>query len=148
MLYVLRFSNADCVVALADDEEGARQIAEKLLVGKLAEIVSIRALPGFAVQLSPTDDGSLQLEQGEENSLDNMLATEYPQLEAAYRRANAEPLAQTSDLKEAAIPSLHAAYERNKDITREGLRLERERLSHPQEAGPMPQKTKTARARA
>jgi hypothetical protein len=148
MLYILRFTNGDCVVAMAADETTARQAARDLLVDQSAEVVTARRLRKFAVRLTPTDDGSLELAQWEDATLDDILAAEYPQLEQAYRRANAQPLVKTSDSKGPGLSQLKAAYDRNREIIREGLELERNKFAREQKTSSGTQKAKSARARA
>jgi len=158
MLYILRLSNGNCVVTLADDELSARQSAEKFGREHTAEVVSVRRLDSFAVQLSPTDDGSLELAEWEDSTLDEILASEYPRLKEAYRRANAEPFSKpahsaASNSAASSLEALRNWHEANAGIIREGLQFERDRFS-PQEqekaaaADNASATSKTARARA
>src|SRR5215472_10562311 len=61
MLYVLRLSTGDLIVAAAENESRARALASTLELEDGEEVVSIRALPKFAARLSPTDSGSLEV---------------------------------------------------------------------------------------
>jgi hypothetical protein len=136
MLYVLRLTNGDCFVTLAADEQSARQIA-KLKLDPFIEVVTVRPLVSFAVQLAPTEDGSLEISQWDDATLDNVLASEYPLLHEAYLRANAQPFLESFDSEEPLFSQLHAANDRNTEIIREGLRREREKFSreeHPLKA--------------
>jgi hypothetical protein len=130
MLFILRLTNGDCIVTAALDEQAARDSAMKLCREDAAEVVSVRPINRFAVQFSPTDEGSLELIRWEDATLDDILAGEYPLLEEAYRRANAEPFARLSDHDEPILAHLKTEYERNTKIIREGLRLERGRFIH------------------
>jgi hypothetical protein len=88
------------------------------------------------------------LAQWDDASLDDILKNEYPQLQEAYRRANAEPLLKSSNPAGPGLSQLKAAYDRNRAIIREGLELERNKFSQDQKTSPVAQKIKTARARA
>jgi hypothetical protein len=146
MLYILRLTNGDCVLALAADECSARQMAGKLSGEEGAEVTTVRTLDNFAVQLSPTEEGTLEVAHWDDAALDGILASEYPLLFEAYRRANAQPLLTAPSSEEKTMAHLEAAYEQNTEIIRQGLRSERQRYSHgvPQETSP---KAKSARAR-
>jgi hypothetical protein len=129
MLYILRLANGDSVVAMAADESAAREMAKRLSQEAAAEVVAMRPLDGFAVQFSPTEDGSLQVAHWDDATLDNILASEYPCLSEAYHRANAEPFQKASDSEEPILSHLKSEQERNTEIIRGGLRLELERFS-------------------
>ncbi len=129
MLYILRLTNGDCVAAMAADERSARETAMKLRLEESAEVATVRRLDRFAVQFSPTEDGSLEVAHWDDAVLDGILASEYPLLYEAYRRANAEPLFQASNPEEPILSDLEVAYERNTGIIRQGLRLEQRRFS-------------------
>ncbi len=129
MLYILRLTSGDCVIALAPDERSARETATKLNPDEEAEVVSVRRLTSFAVQFSPTEEGSLAVAQWDDATLDGILAHEYPLLNEACRRANAEPFLPTPNPKEQALSQLKAAHERNTEIIRQGLRKERQRAT-------------------
>src|SRR5208282_4376175 len=132
MLYVLRLTNGDSVVVLAADERSARKIATTLNPDEAAEVDSVRRLDSFALQLSPNEEGTLEVAHWHDATLDNILVNEYPLLNDAYRRANAEPFLQAPNPHDPPLSQLKAAHERNKDIIRQGLRLERQRSSHPE----------------
>ncbi len=144
MLYILRLTNGDCVLALAADECSARQTAGKLSCNEGAQVTTIRTLDKFAVQFSPTEEGTLEVAHWDDDALDGILASEYPLLFEAYRRANAQPLMTTASAEEKTLAHLEAAFEKNTEIIREGLRSERQRFSHgvPPEEAP---KAKSAR---
>jgi hypothetical protein len=136
MLYVLRLTNGDCFVTLAADEQSARQIAV-LTLDPSIEIVTVRPLASFLVQLTPTGDGNLEISQWDDAALDNILANEYPILHQAYLRANSQPFLEAFDSEEPLFSQLHAANDRNTEIIREGLRREREKFNreeHPLKA--------------
>ncbi len=135
MMYIVRMTNGDCVAAMAADERGARSIAMKLRLDETAEVASIRRIDGFAVQLTPTEDGSLEATHWDDATLDGILAHEYPLLREAFQRANAEPLLPRKDSPEPAMERLHSAYKRNLDGIREGLRQELQRAGTPQFVG-------------
>jgi hypothetical protein len=146
MLYILRFNNGDCVVVLAADETTARKAARNLVGDQPVEVVTARRLRNFCLQLTPTDDGSLELVQWDDATLDDILTAEYPHLEQAYRRANAEPFVRTSDPKGPGLSQLKDAYDRNRAIIGEGLELERNKFKREEKTSS--QKAKSARARA
>ncbi len=135
MMYIVRMTNGDCVAAMAADERGARCIAMKLRLDETAEVASIRRIDSFAVQFTPTEDGSLEATHWDDATLDGILANEYPLLRKAFQRANAEPLLPKRDSTEPAMERLHSAYERNLDGIREGLRQELQRSGTPQFVG-------------
>jgi hypothetical protein len=53
MLYILRLTDGDCVVTLADNEQGAREAAQKLTYYEATTVASIRSLENFAVRFVP-----------------------------------------------------------------------------------------------
>ncbi len=128
MLFILRLTNGDCIVATAADEPCARETAAKLNQDEAAAVASVRRLDTFAIRFSPTEEGSLDVAQWEDATLDSILASEYPLLNEAYRRANAMPFLQTANPQEPIFSQLKAAHERNTEIIRHGLQLERQRL--------------------
>jgi len=144
MLYILRLTNGDCVLALAADEPDARQTAIKLTQDEGSEVRTVRHLEHFAVQFSPTDEGTLEVARWEDATLDGILASDYPLLYEAYCRANAEPLLKASCQEEKTMAHLQDAYDRNAEIIREGLRGERQRFGANAASEPS-QKTKAAR---
>jgi hypothetical protein len=130
MLYVLRLSSGDSIVAAAEDESCARALAEKL--GAMEEnetIASVRRLSTFTVRLSPTDRGTLAVNVWEDSTLDDILGHEYPVLNQALKKANAVPFLPSPDREKAILDQLKAADEKNAEIIRQGLRQEIERLS-------------------
>jgi len=134
MLYIVRLTNGDCVVAMAADEGGARHIASKLNLDEAAEVATIRQLDTLGIQFSPTEDGSLEVTHWDDATLDNILAHEYPLLNQACQRANAEPFLPASNPHDSAVSQLRAAYERNTDIIRQGLRQELQRSTRSQDS--------------
>jgi len=143
MLYILRLTNGDCVVAMATDDYSARQIALKLPLDEAAGVAMIRRLDRFAVQFSPTEDGSFEVSHWDDATLDGILANEYPLLNEACQRANAEPFLPARNPDESVVSQLQAAYERNTEIIRQGLRRELQRSSQPE----VSMKSKAAQAR-
>jgi hypothetical protein len=127
MLYILRLTNGDCVIAMAADERSAREAAAKLSLDEAAQVATVRRLDAFGVQLYPTEDGSLEVGHWDDATLDGILAHEYPLLNQAYRRAIAEPFVETPSPQEPVLSLLRAAIERNTDIIRQGLRQELQR---------------------
>ncbi|HUO24913.1 MAG TPA: hypothetical protein VMU61_04550 [Candidatus Aquilonibacter sp.] len=144
MLFILRLSNGDCVVALATDASSARETAANLDASGSFEVASVRPLSRFAVRLSPTEDASLEAAQWEDGTLDDILMSEYPLLNEAYRRANAEPFAASADRTEPALSHLKLSYERNKEIIRQGVELERQRFSQTGASAETSSRSKTA----
>jgi hypothetical protein len=141
MLYVLRLSTGDCVVAAAEDEIGARSLATSFGLQDGEEIVSVRPLLRFAARLSPNEGGSLEVNCWDDSTLDDMLAHEYPILNKALRSANSIPFMPRSRSDKPVLDQLKQAYERNTDIIREGLQRELARLS----PAPLPERRKAAR---
>ncbi|MFZ1009901.1 MAG: hypothetical protein WAN65_23895 [Candidatus Sulfotelmatobacter sp.] len=135
MIYILRLTNGDCVVAMAADESGARRVAMSITtLGAAPEIASIRRLDTFGVRFSPTEDGSLEVTHWDDETLDSILANEYPLLNEACQRANAEPFLPAANLAEPVLSQLKDAYERNTDIIRQGLQEELQRYAQPNAA--------------
>jgi hypothetical protein len=145
MIYILRLTNGDCVVAMAADESDARRVAMRITTLEgVPEVASVRKLDAFGVRFSPTEDGSLQVTHWDDATLDSILANEYPLLNEACQRANAEPFLPAANLAEPVLSQLKDAYERNTDIIREGLQQELQRYAHPDAAAV---KTKAAATR-
>lgn len=139
MLYVLRLSTGDCVVAAAEDEHTARDMVGSLGLEHGEEIVSVRPLSRFAMRLSPTDAGSLEVNAWDDSTLDDMLAHEYPILNEALRSANSSRFVPRSTSDQPVLDRLKQAYEQNTEIIRAGLQRELARL------GPASEKQKTSR---
>jgi hypothetical protein len=131
MLYVLRLSDGDCVVVLASDEQEARRATNDLDPDNPTEIVSVRQLEGFALRLSPTEEASLEISGWNDATLDSILSREYPLLEEAYRRANAERFDQSQDPKQPALSRLRSQFERNTEAIRKALELELHKFRRP-----------------
>lgn len=125
MLFILRLTNGNCVILLAADEQNARQLLRKIDCGD-GEIVSVRALDRFGVHLSPTEDGSLEILSWEDSALDSILQNEYPFLQRAFHEANSRAFEQAAT-DEPSILRLNAEFERNTEIIRRAVRVERER---------------------
>ncbi len=136
MLYILRLTNGSCAVVLSGDEPSARQAALKLDLEGDVEIASVRPLQNFAVQLSPTEDGSLEVEHFDDTTLDDVLACEYPLLEKALRQANAQPFVKPVGTSALSLSALKTWHEGNNRIVREAVRRERERLATPGSCAP------------
>jgi hypothetical protein len=129
MLYVLRLSTGDAIVAAAENERNARAMASALELEDGEEIVSVRALPKFAARLSPTNSGSLEIHSWDDSTLDDLLAHEYPLLNEALHSANSVRFMPPTASDKPVLDQLKQAYERNTEIIREGLQRERERLA-------------------
>jgi hypothetical protein len=127
MLFIVRLTNGNCVILLAPDEQSARQSLKKIDY-ESAEIASVRVLDRFGVQLSPTADGSLEILNWDDCALDTILANEYPFLQKAFREANSRAFEQAGP-DEPAILRLNAEFERNTEIMRRAIRMERERCA-------------------
>ena len=78
MLYVLRLPSGDCIVAAAEDESSVRALMGTLGLEPGEIPATIRPLSRFAVRLSPTDEGSLEVNSWDDATLDDFLAHEYP----------------------------------------------------------------------
>lgn len=131
MVYVLRLSSGDCVLADAPNERIARDLADTLGLEQDETVVEIRALPRFAVRLSPTDSGSLEVNSWDDSTLDDILTHEYPLLEEAFRRANSMRFMPAPTPTRAVLEQLKESYEQNTEIIRKGLRQELERYRSP-----------------
>lgn len=129
LLYVLRLSTGDCVVAMAEDETCARSLATSFGLQDGEEIVSVRRLSRFAARLSPTDGGSLEVNVWEDATLDDVLGHEYPILNEALRSANSVPFMPARASDKPVLDQLKQAYEQNAEIIRAGLQREVARLS-------------------
>lgn len=127
MLYILRLASGNCAVIMAADKRSALEATKKLSQDEPAEVVTVRRLESFGVQFTPTEDGSLEVSHWDDATLDGILAREYPRLNEAYQRANAEPFLKAS--KGPVLSQLKLAHDHNTEIIREGLRLEREKFN-------------------
>jgi hypothetical protein len=128
MLYVLRLSSGDCIVAAATDERGARDLAGALGLEPGETVASVRPLSNFAVRFSPTDSASFEVSSWDDSTLDDILINEYPMLNQALRLANSVRFMPSTDSTRPLFEQFKEAYERNTEIIREGLRKELERL--------------------
>ena len=129
MLYVLRLSTGDSIVAAAENESSARALASTLELEDGEEIVSVRALPKFAARLSPNNGGSLEVQLWDGSTLDDILAHEYPILNEALRSANSVRFMPPTTSDKPILNQLKQAYEQNTEIIRAGLQRERGRLA-------------------
>ena len=145
MLYILRLSSGDCVLALAADEHGARQAALRLNSDSNSSIVSVRPLDDLAVQFSPTEDGSLDVTRWGDATLNGILANEYPLIEQAFRRAKAQSFQRPTSSRPASLEDLKAWHELNTQIIRKGLELERNKFDQKPSNEKQTQKGSTAR---
>ena len=149
MLYILRLTDGNCLVVLAANEPSARQIAGKVTLDSAAEVVSARRLQDFAVLLCPTEDGSLDVSQWDDTTLDNILATEYPSLNEAYRAANSQSFEKPPGAPPSNLGALNTWHEKNLGVIRQGLEIERKKFQRkPEEVPRRAPKAKSARARA
>jgi len=128
MLYVLRLSTGDCVVAAAEDESSPSSLATSFGLQDGEEIVSVRPLPGFAVRFSPTDSGSLEVNAWDDSTLDDILVHEYPMLNEALQAANSVRFMPPATPDSPILEQLKQAHERNAEIIRAGLERELARL--------------------
>jgi hypothetical protein len=127
MLYVLRLSGGDCVVTAAEDAISARGMASSLGLESGETVVSVRPLDAFAVRLSPNLDGSLDVSSWDVSTINNLLAHEYPLLNAALREANSVRFMPPPEADRPVLDQLKEAYEQNSEIIRRGLQLELQR---------------------
>ena len=141
MVYLLRLANGDAIITSARDGMGAREAACHLGLEAGEEVVSVRRLPHFCVRLTPADSGTLEVNCWEEATLDDILTHEYPQLNDAIRSANRVKFMPNADPGKPVFAQLREAYEKNKEIIREGIRQEQER-STPAQAVPVPRITR------
>jgi hypothetical protein len=129
MLYVLRLSSGDCMVAASEDERSARELAGRMGLQEGETIASIRPLSRFGVRFSPTDSGSLDVNSWDDSTLDDILIHEYPILNEALQKANAMRFVPTPNREKPVLDQLRDAHEKNSEIIRKGLRQEVERLT-------------------
>ena len=129
MLYVLRLSSGDCIVAAAEDESSARGLAGVLGLQADETIATVRTLSGFAVRLSPTDSGALEVDSWDDATLDDFLVHEYPLLKEALHTANSVRFMSAHDPTKPVLEQLREAHAENVKIIREGLHRERARLN-------------------
>jgi hypothetical protein len=128
MLYVLRLTSGDCIVAAAADERSARDLAASLGLEQGEAIASARPLSQFAVRFSPTDSASLEVNSWDDSTLDDILANEYPILNQAFRAANSVRFVPLPESTRPVVEQLKEAHENNTEIICEGLRQEVDRL--------------------
>lgn len=129
MLYVLRLSSGDCIVAAAEDEISARAMASTLGLQADETVATVRALSGFGVRLSPTDNGTLEVDSWDDSTLDEFLVHEYPLLNEALHAANSVRFISHQDPTKPVLDQLREAHAQNVKIIREGLQRERARLN-------------------
>jgi hypothetical protein len=129
MLYILRLTNGNCLVVLAANEPAARRIAGKVTLDSAGDVVTVRRLQDFAVLLCPTQDGSLDVSQWDDTTLDNVLATEYPSLNEAYRAANSQCFEKPSGAPASNLEALNSWHEKNLGIIRQGIEIERKKFN-------------------
>jgi len=123
-MYVMRLANGDSIVATGRDV-----IATLLEEREANEIVSVREISRFAVRLSPSDDGILEVQSWDASTLDDIFAHEYPVLNDALQLANSVPLIPKGTCNKNTIAELKEAYEQNKEVIRKAIDRERERTS-------------------
>ena len=129
MLYVLRLSTGDCIVADAQNEDLARDLASAYGLEQGESVVSIRALSRFAARFSPTDCASLDVASWDDATLDDILAHEYPVLNEAFHKANSLPFLQTPIENADILTQFKGAHEQNVEVIRKGLRMELQRFT-------------------
>jgi hypothetical protein len=129
MLYLLRLTSGDCIVTEAHSEIGARAFASTIGLQDGESIATLRALPRFGVRLSPTEEGSLQVESWDDATLDDVLEHEYPILNDAFRKANSVRFMPQSNPQKPLLNQLRNAHEQNAEIIRKGLREEQRRFA-------------------
>lgn len=141
MLYALRLSTGDCIVAAADDESNALALAADFGLQADENIVTVRALSGFAVRLFPSDNGTFELDSWDDATLDDFLAHEYPLLNEALRLANSARFISAQAPTTSVLDQIRDAHVQNVKIIREGVQRERARLN----PAPMPEKRKASK---
>jgi len=129
MLYVMRLTTGDCIIAVAPEEDAARKLADGLLQLDCEKVVSIRQLSRFALRFSPAESGDLEARAWDDAALDDILIHEYPLLNDAFHTANTAPFMPAPDSNEPLFTPLRQAYKNNTEIIRKGLQLEQQRLS-------------------
>src|ERR1700722_17395412 len=144
MLYVIRLTKGDCIIAAGRDEQAVCDMAKCLAAEDGETVASIRAIGRLGIRLSPNDEGSVEIHSWDDSTLDDGLVNEYPLLNQAFHAANAVPLIANvpSDQVQSDHPrggrprgdrpfiaQLKQAHEQNTEIIRKGLRLERQRFA-------------------
>ncbi|HEY3974345.1 MAG TPA: hypothetical protein VGM18_15170 [Candidatus Sulfotelmatobacter sp.] len=128
MLYVLRLTSGDCIVTAARNEVNAREQASSLGLEAGESVASARPMSRFALRLSPTDNGSLEVNSWDDSTLDDILMNEYPLLNKAFRTANSVRFMPSPNSQKPLLEQLRDAHEQNLEIIRKGLHQELERL--------------------
>lgn len=129
MLYVLRLTSGDCIVTQAHSEISARAFASTIGIEEGESIATVRTLPRFGARLSPTEAGSLEVNSWDDATLDDILVSEYPLLNDAFRTANSVRFMPPPNSTRPLIEQLREAHEQNAQLICKGLQQELQRLA-------------------
>jgi hypothetical protein len=134
-MFILRLRNGNCVIVIAHDENEALDKA-KSVCGS-SEIASVRFSESFAAQFSLMDDGELRSVLLDETTLTDLLAHEYPMLNAARSQSYQDFEASETDSRTEYVLFDEAAREhktgwdgRDKNLITYAVQQERERLAN------------------
>jgi hypothetical protein len=133
--FILRLRNGNCVIVIAHNENEALDRARNVCAS--SEVASIRLSESFAAQFSLTDDGELRSVLLDETTLTDLLAHEYPMLNAALSQSYQDFEASETDSRTEYVLFNEAAREhktgwdgRNKNLISYAVQQERERLAN------------------
>ena len=125
MIYLLRLASGDCIVISARNEAEARE-QSGLIREPQDEVLSVREIPRLSLRFTPSDAGTLDLERWDDATLDDILQHEYPRLNEAIQNANRVKFLESPDPSRPIFEQFRAAYEKNTEVIREGIRQEQQ----------------------
>ena len=129
MLFVLRLSTGDAIITVAQDEESARLQTGTLKLEDGEFIASVRPLSSFAVRVSPSEHGDLEVHSWDGSTLEDILVNEYPLFNEALHAANSVRFMPAPDANRPVMEEFREAHQKNAEILRKGIQEEAQRLS-------------------
>jgi hypothetical protein len=133
-VFALRLRDGGCLIVLAEDESAARNRAQSLC--SVEEIASVRPVSSFAARFSLTDDGDLVSTLLDPVCLADLIAHEYPMLNAARAQSFDDFGASQTDSQTEPVLYDREAREhkadwegRDKSLISFAVRQERQRLA-------------------
>src|SRR5215469_75477 len=129
MLFVLRLSTGDSIITVAQDEESARVRTGTLKLEEGEFVAGVRPLSSFAVRVSPSEHGDLEVHSWDAATLEDILINEYPLFNEALHAANAVRFMPSPDANRPLTEQLREAHEQNAEILRKGIQEEGTRLN-------------------
>lgn len=129
MLFVLRLSTGDSIITMAQDEERARLQTGSLKLEEGEFIASVRPLSSFALRVSPSQHGDLEVHSWDATTLADILVNEYPIFHEALRAANSVRFMPPPDPSRPLPEQFREAHQQNAEILRKGIQEEATRLS-------------------